>query len=114
MTAPIRIDHSARIEQSLIKLNSRACQMAEQVHSLEEQVISQLKQLLLELDKEIVQSKKFIPLYDREKFYQWNEKFLGKFYNTIFKLFLETRQYQILVHEYHVINQAIKAEVSHG
>ena len=52
--------------------------MGEQVHSLEEQVISQLKQLLLELDKEIAQSKKFIPLYDREKFYQWNEKLLGR------------------------------------
>jgi hypothetical protein len=114
MTAPIRIDHFARTEQSLIKLNSRACQMGEQVHSLEEQVISQLKQLLLELDKEIAQSKKFIPLYDREKFYQWNEKFLEKFYNTLFKLFLETRQYEILVHEYHAINQTIKEEVAHG
>ena len=114
MTAPIRIDHSARIEQSLIKLNSRACQMGEQVHSLEEQVISQLKQLLLELDKEIAQSKKFIPLYDREKFYQWNKKYLENFYHTIFKLFLETLQYDILVHEYHATNQTIKEEVIHG
>ncbi len=88
--------------------------MGEQVHSLEQQVISQLKQLLLALDKEIAQSKKFIPLYDREKFYQWNEKFLGKFYNTLFKLFLETRQYEILVQDYHATNQTIKAEVSHG
>ncbi len=114
MTAPIRINHSARIEQSLIKLNSRACQMGEQVHSLEEQVISLLKQLLLELDKEIAQSKKFIPIYDREKFYQWNEKFLGKFYNTLFKLFLETRQYDGLIHEYHDIAESIKEEVAHG
>lgn len=114
MTAPIRIDHFARVEQSLTELNVRASKMGKQVQFLEEQVISQLSKLVLELDKEIAQPRKFIPLYDREKFYQWNEKYLEKFYNTLFKLFLETRQYESLVHKYHAAIQAIKAEVAHG
>ncbi|HEY2566531.1 MAG TPA: hypothetical protein VGH95_02320 [Candidatus Aquirickettsiella sp.] len=44
--------------------------MGEQVQSLDQQVISQLSQLVTELDKEITQPRKFIPMYDREKFYQ--------------------------------------------
>jgi len=114
MTAPIRIDHFARVEQSTNNLNLRACKMGEQVQSLDQQVISQLNQLVTELDKEITQPRKFIPLYDREKFYQWNEKYLENFYHTLFKLFLETRQYESLVHKYHAAIQAIKLEVAHG
>lgn len=114
MTAPIRIDHFARIEQSLTELNVRACKMGKQVQFLEEQVISQLSKLVLELDKEITQPRKFVPLSDREKFYQWNKKYLENFYHTLFKLFLETRQYESHVHKYHTAIQAIKVEVAHG
>lgn len=114
MTAPIRIDHFARVEQSLIELNLSACKMGEQVHSLEEQVISQLSKLILELDKEIAQPRKFVPLSDREKFYQWNKKHLENFYHTLLKLFLDTRQYECLIHEYHDITESIKEEVAHG
>lgn len=114
MTAPIRIDHFTRIEQSLIELNLSACKMGEQVHFLEEQVISQLSRLVIELDKEIAQPRKFIPFYDREKFYQWNKKYLEKFYYNLFKLFLETRQYENLIHKYHGTIESIKEEVAHG
>ena len=61
MTAPIRIDHFAHIEQSLTELNVSACQMGEQVQSLDQQVISQLSQLVTKLDKEIAQPRKFVP-----------------------------------------------------
>jgi len=71
--ANVIVDHSARIEQSLTELNFRACQMGEQVQSLEQQVTLQFNKLIIELDKERNQSRKFIPLYDREKFYQWVE-----------------------------------------
>lgn len=112
--ANVIVDHSARIEQSLIELNLSACKIGDQVHSLEQQIISQLSRLLIELDKEITQPRKFIPLYDREKFYQWNKKHLENFYKTLFKLFLDTRQYDGLIHEYHDIAESIKEEVLHG
>lgn len=114
MTATGILDHSARIEQSLAKLNLKACHMGEQVHSLEEQVISQLSQLVVELDKEMTQSRKFVPLYDREKFYQWNERYLDKFNKTLLKLFLETRQYEKLLHNYYLAILQIKEDLAHA
>ena len=112
--ANVIVDHSARIEQSLTELNFRACQMGEQVQSLEQQVILQLNKLIIELDKERNQSRKFIPLYDREKFYQWNERYLDKFHRTLLKLFLETRQYERLIQNYHVTILQINKEVAHA
>ena len=114
MTAPIRIDHFARVEQSLTELNVSACQMGEQVQSLEQQFVSQLSKLVLELDKEITQPRKYVPLFDREEFYQWNKKHLKKFYRTLFKLFLKTRQYESLINKYHGTIESIKQEVAHG
>jgi hypothetical protein len=112
--ANVIVDHSARIEQSLTELNFRACQMGEQVQSLEQQVILQLNKLITELDKERNQSRKFIPLYDREKFYQWNERYLNKFNRTLLKLFLETRQYERLIQNYKVTILQINEEVAHA
>jgi hypothetical protein len=114
MTATGILDHSARIEQSLTELNFRACQMGEQVQSLEQQVILQLNKLIIELDKERNQSRKFIPLYDREKFYQWNERYLDKFNRTLLKLFLETRQYERLIQNYNITILQINKEVAHA
>ena len=42
MTATDRVDHSARIEQSLTELNLRAAQMGEQVQSLGKRVFLKL------------------------------------------------------------------------
>lgn len=114
MTATGILDHSAHIEQSLLELNFRARQMSSQVLSLQEQVISQLSRLILEQDLEIQQPRKFIRLYDREKFYQWNERYLDKFNKTLLKLFLETRQYEKLLHKYQLDTLQIKLEVAHG
>lgn len=112
--ANVIVDHSARIEQSLTELNFRACQMGEQVQSLEQQVTLHLNKLIIELDKERNQSRKFIPLYDRENFYQWNECYLDKFNRTLLKLFLETRQYERLIQNYHVTILQINEEVAHA
>ncbi len=114
MTAPIRIDHFARVEQSLNKLNLRACKMGKQVQSLDQQVVSQLSKLIVELDKEITQPRKYVPLSDREEFYQWNKKHLKNFYRTLFKLFLESRHYESLINKYHGTIESIKQEVAHG
>ncbi|WP_342220196.1 hypothetical protein [Rickettsiella endosymbiont of Miltochrista miniata] len=111
--ANVIVDHFARVEQSLNNLNLRACKMGEQVQSLEQQFVSQLSKLVLELDKEITQPRKYVPLSDREEFYQWNKKHLKDFYRTLFKLFLETRQYESLIHKYHGTTESIKEEVAH-
>lgn len=112
--ANVIVDHSARIEQFLCELNFRAAQMGEQVQSIEKQVISQISRLIHELDKERNQSKKFIPLFDRENFYQWNERYLDKFNKTLLKLFLETRQYEKLLNNYYLAILKIKQEVAHA
>jgi hypothetical protein len=88
--------------------------MGEQVQSLEEQVTLQLNKLIIELDKKRNPSRKFIPLYDRENFYQWNERYLGKFNKTLLKLFLETRQYEKLLHNYYLAILQIKQEIAHA
>ncbi|MES2141784.1 MAG: hypothetical protein V4471_02710 [Pseudomonadota bacterium] len=94
MTAKVSLDHRARIQQSLEALIYRACQIGEQVQSLEKQISTYLVQLANRFDKEIHQPTKFMPLHDRDKFRQLNEHFRFKFNQTISTLFLDTRLFE--------------------
>lgn len=107
MTATGIVDHSTRIEQSLSELNFRACKMGQQVQSLEKQITFLIDRLINELDKEMIQPKKFIPFYDREKFYRWNELYLDKFNRTLLKLSLETSQYERVIQNYYLTIQSL-------
>ena len=114
MTASTRLEYSACVQQSLSELTYRACQIGEQVQSLEKQVTFQILHLTQQLDKERKHPRKFLPLCDREKFYQWNEQYLSKFNKTLCKLFLEIRLYEEKLHNYQATIHRITSEVAHG
>ena len=94
MTANGILDQSARIQQSLKALILRACQIGEQVQSLEKKISVYLVQLTNRYDKEVHQSIKFMPLHDRDKFRQLNEHFCSKFNQTLSTLFLDTHLFE--------------------
>ena len=114
MTANGIVDQSDRVQQSLSELTYRAYQIDEQVQSLKEQIAPQLAKLTHQLDRERKQPRKFIPLYDHDKFYQLNEQYLSRFNKTLLKLFFEIRQYKRIFKKYQSTLQLINSEVLNG
>lgn len=70
MTAKGIVDHSARIEKLLTKLNFKVCKLNKQVQSLSKQVISQSQRVKYELDNVKNPPRKFVPLFDQRRFYR--------------------------------------------
>ena len=114
MTAPIRLNHSAPIQQSLTELAHRADQLNIQVDTLKTQLGIQIDRIINELEKESRQSRKFLPLYDQAKFYQFIQRHLSKFNRTLLRVFLETRQFEHVVQNYHRTINFLSEERAHG
>lgn len=111
MTAPISLNHPTPVQQSLVELTHRADQLNVQVDLLKTQLEIKIDKILNELEKERRQPRKFLPLYDQAKFYQFIQSYLTKFNKTLLRVFLETRQFEHVFEEYHsTINSLSKEE----
>lgn len=114
MTAPISLNHPTPVEQSLVELTRRADQLNIQVDTLSAQLKIKIDKIISELEKERRQPRKFLPLYDRAKFYQFIHRRLKKFNRTLSRVYLETRQFERVVKNYHsTINSLSKEEIHH-
>jgi hypothetical protein len=100
MTADSSLDHHAHVQQSLSGLISKAHQIDKQVQALAEQISTYLVQLNDRFDKERHQSRAFEPVYDRDRFKQFNEDFRSKFNQTLLRLFLATRLFEEKLYYY--------------
>jgi len=114
MTAKGILDHSARVEKLLTKLNFIACKLNKQVQSLSKQVTSQSRHVKNELDKVKNPPRKFVPLFDQRRFYQWNENRIDKFNVTILRVAIGIGQYERILHKYHVTIVKVRENVFHG
>ncbi len=114
MTASISLNHSIPVQQSLAELAHRANQLNVQVDTLKTQLKIQIDRIIDELEKERRQSRKFLPLYDQEKFYQFIQRHLNKFNRTLLRIFLETRQFERVVQNYHGTINFLSEERAHG
>ena len=111
--ANVILDQSTPVQQSLDKLNRRANQLTIQIDKLKTQSKIQIDKINEELEKERRQPRKFLPLYDQAKFYQFIQRHLSKFNRTLLRVFLETRQFEHVVQNYHrTINSLSKEEES--
>lgn len=114
MTAPISLDHPTPIQQSLAELAHRADQLNIQVDTLKTQLGIQIDSIINALEKERRQSRKFLPLYDQAKFYQFIQRHLTKFNRTLLRVFLETRQFEHAVQNYHSTINFLSEERAHS
>ncbi|WP_218813575.1 hypothetical protein [Rickettsiella endosymbiont of Dermanyssus gallinae] len=112
--ANVSLNQSVRVQQSLEALTYRSCQLSKQTQILTKLITLQLGKLTHQLDKERKQSKKFIPLYDREKFVQLNELYLSKVKQLLNRLFLEEQLLEEKLHNHQAIINRIKSEVAHA
>ena len=101
--ANVILDQSTPVQQSLDKLNRRANQLNIQIDKLKTQSKIQIDKINEELEKERRQPRKFLPLYDQAKFYQFIQRHLSKFNRTLLRVFLETRQFEHVVQNYHLL-----------
>ena len=113
-TTSTRIDQSARVQQSLSELTFRACQIGDQIQAFEQNSATHILGLSRELDKERKQSRKFVALYDREKFLQWNERILSQLNKTLLSFFLKIRFYEEKLQHYQSTIAQTNSEVSNG
>lgn len=114
MTVPIRIDQPTRIQQHLAGLIHRTTDIVKQAYSLEALISPQLTALGCQLEREKKYSRKFIPLYDREKFYQKNEEFLLESNSKLSLLFLDIRLFEEIWKNYQATIHHINLGVSNG
>lgn len=112
MTAPISLDHPIPVQQSLFELTHRANQLNVQVGTLKTQLEIKIDKVINELEKERRQPRKFLPLYDQVKFYQFIQSYLTKFNKILLKVFLETRQFEQVLQKYHSTISFISEEGS--
>jgi len=109
--AKVIVDHSTPVQQSLDKLNRRANRLNIQIGKLKTQSKLQIDKIINELEKKKRQSRKFLPIFDQDKFYQFIQNNLEKFNLTLSRVYLETRQFEHVVEEYHsTINSLSKEE----
>lgn len=106
--ANVILDQSTPVQQSLDKLNRRANQLNFQIGKLKTQSILQIDKINKELEKEKRQPRKFLPLYDQAKFHQFIQRRLKKFNRTLLRVFLETRQFEHVLQEYHSTISSLK------
>ncbi|TLY46586.1 MAG: hypothetical protein E6K54_08330, partial [Gammaproteobacteria bacterium] len=83
MTAPISLNHPTPVQQSLVELTRKADQLNIQVGLLKTQSKIQIDKINKELKKEKRQSRKFLPVFDQDKFYQFIQNNLEKFNLTL-------------------------------
>jgi len=109
--AKVILDHSTSVQQSLVELTRKADQLNIQVGLLKTRSKTQIDRTTKELEKERKQSKKFLPLYDRAKFYQFIQHRLKKFNRTLSRVYLATRQFEHVIENYHsTINSLSEGE----
>lgn len=110
--ANVILDHSTPVQQSLVELTHRADQLNVQVDTLKTQLEIKIDKIINELEKERRQPRKFLPLYDQAKFYQFIQSYLTKFNKTLLRVFLETRQFERVVENYHSTINSLSEEES--
>lgn len=106
--ANVILDQSTPVQQSLDKLNRRANQLNIQIDKLKTKSKIQIDKISKELEKEKRQPRKFLPLYDQAKFHQFIQRRLKKFNRTLLRVFLETRQFEHVLQEYHSTISSLK------
>jgi hypothetical protein len=101
------------VQQSLDKLNRRANRLNIQIGKLKTQSKLQIDKINKELEKERRQPRKFLPIFEQDKFFQFIQNNLDKFNLTLSRVYLETRQFEHVFEEYHsTINSLSKEEGS--
>jgi hypothetical protein len=111
--ANVILDHSTPVQQSLDKLNRRANQLNIQIDKLKTKSKIRIDKIINELEKEKRQSRKFLPNFDQDKFFQFIQNNLDEFNLTLSRIYLETRQFEHVFEEYHsTINSLSKEEGS--
>ncbi|TLY44903.1 MAG: hypothetical protein E6K54_09045 [Gammaproteobacteria bacterium] len=111
MTAPIRLNHSTPVQQSLVELTHRANQLNIYVDELKPQLEILIDKIIDELEKEKRQPRKFLPIFDQDKFLQFIQNNLDEFNLSLSRVYFETRQFEHVVKKYHsTINSLSKEE----
>ncbi|MFZ0219587.1 MAG: hypothetical protein WAL30_05210 [Candidatus Aquirickettsiella sp.] len=111
MTAPISLDHPTPVQQSLVELTRKANQLNIYVDELKPQLEILIDKIIDELEKEKRQPRKFLPIFDQDKFLQFIQNNLDEFNLTLSRVYFETRQFEHVVKKYHsTINSLGKEE----
>lgn len=111
--ANVILDQSTPVQQSLDKLNRRANQLNIQIDKLKPQLEILIDKIIDELEKEKRQPRKFLPIFDQDKFLQFIQNNLDEFNLTLSRVYLETRLFEDVVKNYHsTINLLSKEEGS--
>jgi len=111
MTAPNSLKHPTPVQQSLDKLNRRANRLNIQIDKLKTKSKIQIDKIIKELEKEKRQPRKFLPIFDQNKFFQFIQNNLENFNLTLSRVYLETRLFEEVVKNYHsTINSLSKEE----
>lgn len=106
--ANVIVDHSTPVHQSLVKLDCRANRLNILIGKLKTQLKLQIDKINKELEKERRQPIKFLPLYDQDKFSKFIKHRQKKFNRTLLRVFLETRQFEHVLQEYHSTISSLK------
>ncbi|MEN9917488.1 MAG: hypothetical protein RLY40_1427 [Pseudomonadota bacterium] len=101
MTAPISLNHPTPVQQSLVELTHRANQLNIQVDILKTHLEIKIDKIIDELEKERRQPRKFLPIFDQDKFLQFIQNNLDEFNLTLSRVYLETRLFEDVVKNYH-------------
>ena len=99
--ANVILDQSTPVQQSLDKLNRRANQLNIQIDKLKPQLEILIDKIIDELEKEKRQPRKFLPIFDQDKFLQFIQNNLDEFNLTLSRVYLETRLFEDVVKNYH-------------
>ena len=111
--ANVILDQSTPVQQSLDKLNRRANQLNIQIDKLKPQLEILIDKIVDGLEKEKRQPRKFLPIFDQDKFLQFIQNNLDEFNLTLSRVYLETRLFEDVVKNYHsTINLLSKEEGS--
>ncbi len=111
MTATISLDHPTPVQQSLVELTRKADQLNIYVDKLKPQLEILIDKIIDELEKEKRQPRKFLPIFDQDKFLQFIQNNLDKFNLTLSRVYLETGRFEHVVKKYHsTINSLSKKE----
>ena len=99
--ANVILDQSTPVQQSLVELTRKADQLNIYVDELKPQLEILIDKIIDELEKEKRQPRKFLPIFDQDKFYQFIQNNLENFNLTLSRVYLETRLFEDVVKKYH-------------
>ncbi|HEY2566684.1 MAG TPA: hypothetical protein VGH95_03100 [Candidatus Aquirickettsiella sp.] len=112
--ANVILDHPTLVQQYLVELTRKAKQLNIYVDELKPKLEILIDKIIDELEKEKKQSRKFLPIFDQDKFLQFIQNNLEEFNLTLSKVYLETRQFERVVKNYHsTINSLIEKGIHH-